>query len=176
MSPTSLAKAKKFLVNRVLDQAKKDNIPLTEIEIRMLGFAEKSASAKDMEAAEAFERDYNDEEYESKVAQLLRRAYRSDKESGKEHAWDEALTDLGEEDMYLLVMINRAGIEGSNPFSHWLDWRFFLGLLPTLTPPAIGLVVAFTSFGAKLVRNENLRLLVLLLLLATPLLLGVCRK
>jgi hypothetical protein len=68
------------------------------------------------------------------------------------------------------VMINRAGIEGSNPFSHWLDWRFFLGLLPTLTPPAIGLVVAFTSFGAKLVRNENLRLLVLLLLLATPLL------
>jgi|ERR1017187_331549 hypothetical protein len=169
MSSESVAKAKKFLVNRVLDQAKRDEVPLTEVETLMLGFAEPSAGAKDMEAAAVFEREYNDEEYEAKIAGLLQRAYKRDKERDKVAAWDEALTDLAEEDMYLLVMLERAGIGPSNPFSYMLDWRFFVALLPACIAVGAGIVLAFTPFGAQLVPNDLLRLLLLLLLLAAPL-------
>jgi hypothetical protein len=170
MSSASVARAKKFLVGRVLDQAKRDEVTLTEVEIRMLGFAELSAGAKDMEAAAVFEREYNDKEYEAKVAELLRRAYTRDKERDGAAAWDEALADLAEEDMYLLVMLARAGIEASNPFSHMLDWRFFLANLPICIAVTAGIVLAFTPFGARLVPNDFLRLVLLLLLLVAPLL------
>ena len=176
MRSASVDKAKRFLVQRVLEQAKRDNVPFTEVEVRMLGFAEESASAKDMEAARVFERDYNDEEYESKVAELLRRAYKRDKESGEAAAWDQALAVLGEEDMYLLVMLKRAGIESANPLLDLLDWRLFLGILPACISAAIGIGIAFTSFGAKLIPNEILRLIVLLFMLVAPLLISKIRN
>ena len=40
MSPTRALRSKQFLIDRILNQAKLENIQLTEIEIRMLGFAE----------------------------------------------------------------------------------------------------------------------------------------
>ena len=148
MRSASVAKAKKFLISRVLDQAKQDEVPLTEVEILMLGFAEPSPSAKDMEAAAVFEREYNDE-----MA-----------------AWDEALTDLAEEDMYLLVMLERAGIRASNSSSDMLDWRFYLANLPICIAVTAGILLAFTPFGARLVPNNYLRLLLVLLILVAPLL------
>jgi hypothetical protein len=172
MGSTSIANAKKYLVNRVMEQAKQDGIPLSEIEIQMLGFAEATASAKDMEAAAVFERDFNDEEYEAKVAKLLKRAYQQDKESGVEAAWERALIELADEDMYLLVMIERAGIGGSNPFSYLFDWRLILGLWPACIAVTVGIVLAFTPFGTRLIPNELLRLALLLLLLVSPLLIG----
>ena len=172
MSSASVARAKKFLIDRTLAQAERDNVPMSPVEAKMLGFAEDSASASDMETGEEFERDYNDEEYEAKIAELLRRAYKRDEEGGEEAAWDEALTDLAEEDAYLLVMLRRAGIAASSPFSFLLDWRFVLGLLPACIAVAAGIVLAFTPFGARLVPNESLRLMLLLLLLAAPFLIG----
>ena len=138
----------------------------------MLGFAESSANPKEMEAAAVFEREYNDEEYEATVAELLRRAYTRDKEGDEVAAWDKALTDLAEEDGYILIMLKRAGIEAPNPFSSMLDWRLFLALLPACIAVTAGIVLAFTPFGAKLVPNEFLRLLLFLLLLVAPLLAG----
>ena len=172
MRSASVAKAKKFLISRVLDQAKQDEVPLTEVEILMLGFAEPSPSAKDMEAAAVFEREYNDEEYEAKVAKLLRRTYKCDKERDEMAAWDEALTDLAEEDMYLLVMLERAGIRASNSSSDMLDWRFYLANLPICIAVTAGILLAFTPFGARLVPNNYLRLLLVLLILVAPLLIA----
>ena len=168
MSTTTAVKAKKFLVNRILEQAQREDVPLSDIEIRMLGFAEDSANAKDMEAAAVFERDYNDEEYEAKVAELLGRAYKRDKEGGEEAGWNEALADLAGEDIYLLVMLKRAGIETSNPFSYLLDWRLISGLLPACIVVAAAAVLAFSPFGSKLVPNGFFRLLLILLLLVVP--------
>jgi hypothetical protein len=172
MRPGGATKAKEFFVNRILEQAKRDGVPLSEVEIRMLGFSEATASAEEMEAAAVFERDFNDEEYEAKVAKLLKRAHQRDKESGEEAAWDSALTELADEDMYLLVMIERAGILGSNPFSYLFDWRLILGLWPACIAVAAGIVIAFTPFGARLVPNELLRLPLLILLLVSPLLIA----
>jgi len=172
MSSANAVKAKQFVVNRILDQAKLDDMPLSAVEIKMLGFAEASASRKDMEAAAVLERDYDDEEYEAKVADLLRRAYKRDKEGGEETAWDSALPNLVEEDMNLLVMLKRAGIEGSNPYSYLLDWRMLLGLMSFCIPASVGIIIAFTSIGARLIPNEILRLVLLMLLLVGPLLIS----
>ncbi|HEY1897984.1 MAG TPA: hypothetical protein VGG62_17020, partial [Terracidiphilus sp.] len=72
MSTSAVVKAKRFLINRIVDQAKRADVPLTEVEIAMLGFAEASASQKDLEARTVFKRDYDDEKYESKITRLLR--------------------------------------------------------------------------------------------------------
>jgi hypothetical protein len=145
---------------------------LSDVEIQMLGFTETTASAKEMEAAAVFERDFNDEEYEAKVAMLLKRAYQQDMKSGEETAWDSALTELADEDLYLLVMIERAGICGSNPFSYLFDWRFILGILPACIAVSAGIVIVFTPFGARLIPNELLRLALLILLLVSPFMIG----
>jgi len=172
MSTTSANKAKKFFVNRILEQAKRDGVSLSAVEIQMLSFAEATASAEEMETLAVFERDFSDEEYEAKVAKLLKRAYQQDKESGEEAAWENALIELADEDMYLLVMIAQAGIGGSNPLSYWFDWRFWLFLLPACIAVSAGIVIAFTPFGAKLIPSESLRLALLILLLVSPFMIG----
>jgi hypothetical protein len=155
-----------------MEQTKRDGVSLSDVEIQMLGFTETTASAKEMEAAAVFERDFNDEEYEAKVAMLLKRAYQQDMKSGEETAWDSALTELADEDLYLLVMIERAGICGSNPFSYLFDWRFILGILPACIAVSAGIVIVFTPFGARLIPNELLRLALLILLLVSPFMIG----
>lgn len=83
--------SKQFVIDRILDQARIEGVPLTDIEIRMLKFTEATSGSKDLEAAEMFEREYNDEEYEEKIAKLIRRAYDREKQSGKQENWDDAL-------------------------------------------------------------------------------------
>ena len=109
----STAKAKQFIVNRILDQAKQEGVPFNDLEIRMLGFAEISANEKDLEIAEIFEREVDDSRYEKKVAELIRRAHQQDKRIGQTEAWEQSLVMLAGQDLYLNVMIDRAGISGS---------------------------------------------------------------
>jgi hypothetical protein len=168
MSSASLDQAKKFLIRRILDQAKQEDVPLSELEVRMLGFTEKS----ELERAARFEREVNDEQYETKIAGLMKRAYQRDKGRGESEAWDRALADLGEEDMYLLVMVKQAGIEDSTPFPFLTEWRFYWGLAPTLILVAAGIVLAFTPIGAKLVPNGFIRFALLLLFLMLPFVIG----
>jgi hypothetical protein len=73
--------SKQFLIDRILEQAKLNGVQLTEIETRMLGFSEPAASATDLEAAKFFERDFDDHEYEAKIARLIRHAYERDKQN-----------------------------------------------------------------------------------------------
>ena len=50
--------AKEFLISKVLRQADEDGVLLSDLEKRMLGFSEGTASADDIEAAEQFENEY----------------------------------------------------------------------------------------------------------------------
>src|ERR1700756_3724297 len=97
----SLATEKQFLIGRVLDQAGRDGISLSDVEVRMLGFCEATASTEDMEAAAAFEREYDDEQYESTIAGLLRKVYDRDVADGRKEEWDRSLDSLADEDLYL---------------------------------------------------------------------------
>jgi hypothetical protein len=103
--------AKQFLLVKVLEQATLDGVSLSDIEKRMFFFSETSQNPPDFEASEKFDAEYDDDSYETKIAQLLKRAYARDKKlpDGKS-VWKEHLSALANEDFYGLVMVDQAGI------------------------------------------------------------------
>lgn len=160
--------SKQFLIDRILEQALLESSPLTEIEIRMLKFTEATSASKDLEAAEIFERDYNDDEYEEKIASLIQHAYERDKRSGDQGAWDIALARVAGRDMYMNVLIDRAKIEkiADGPLG---DWRVGLYiLLPWVVCAGAAALVAFSQSGARVIRSDALRLLIAICLLGVP--------
>ncbi len=107
--------AKEFLISRIVLEAQRENIPLSEVERKMLYFTESGWTPPDMtEVYEDFDRDYNQNKYEQKIAKLIRKAAKYDyKESREEYdAWWAAIRFLKREDHYISVMI---GISGLRP-------------------------------------------------------------
>jgi hypothetical protein len=101
--------AKTFLVSRIVQEAKRRQILLSDLEQKMLYFSETYASLPDMlEINERFESEYDDEEYEKKIAKLSSSAYRRDSKESPEIArqWREAIKVLKKEDHYILVLID----------------------------------------------------------------------
>jgi hypothetical protein len=171
MTSSSVKKATQFLVGRIVDQSKQESVELTPLEIRMLGFAEASATAEELQAAASFDREVDDNQYEKKIASLIRNVYRLDKEGGQETAWDSALAAVADEDMYLNVMIGQAQIGETHPFL--FDWRFLFGaFLPIGLCLVAGVLIALTPIGARFVRNDFVRLVLFLLFVLAPLAFG----
>src|ERR1700753_3296817 len=168
MSPT---KAKRFIMDRILDQAKRDGISLSDFETQMLGFAEESASAKDMEAEQAFQREVDEDRYEKTIAKLIRRAYQRDKENQATGTWDQPLNTLADQDLYLNFMIKQAGISGVSGYANIFDWRLLVEIIPALIFVAFGCFIAFSRTGEKLIPSDLLRLAILVICLIGPLLL-----
>lgn len=102
--------AKRFLVNRVIEQAMADGIPLSELEKGMLSFSEPTATPAEMTAAEAFGEEYDSDRYEAKIAKLIGRAYQRDRKLGSTDLWQRSLAALSDDDCYLLVMVEQARI------------------------------------------------------------------
>ena len=103
--------AKQFLISRVIGQAEFEHISLSDTEKKMLQFTDTQPSLPDIyEVNAAFERDYDSDEYETKVAGLLKRARDRDREQSaeEERQWKDALDSLREEDHYILVMAGQA--------------------------------------------------------------------
>jgi hypothetical protein len=135
----------------------------------MLGFNEATASVADLEASKVFDRDFDDDEYETKIAKLIRRAYEHDKQDGNLESWNHALAQIAGRDLYLHVMLERAGIDRDALSSPFLDWRFLVyGLLPPTLCLVGAVVIGLSSFGARLIRNDILRFLAAILLLSAP--------
>jgi hypothetical protein len=172
---SSVEHAKHFIVERILDKAKLEGVPLSDGEVRMLDFAEASASAQDLETAAAFERESDAEQYETRIAALLRTVYERDIERSAKEEWDRSLDALAEEDMYLLVLLERAGIVKTTTYVSLPDWRLLYGLIPILLCILLALVVAFSSWVARLIPDNSLRLGICILLLAAPILLNRLR-
>lgn len=104
-------RAKEFLIAQVVEQAQRENEPLSEVERKMLYFTETEATLPDMYAVNAqFDSAYDAVEYEKKIAGLLRTAFqRNRKESVEsERRWKHAVADLRKEDHYLLVMVDQS--------------------------------------------------------------------
>ena|ERR1035437_159591 len=101
--------AKEFLAGRISEEAKREGMPLSEVERKMLYFTETGWTLPDMaEISEEFDRDHDQDEYEQKIAGLVRGIEtREDARSEQDiEAWDEAVLKLSEGDHYLLVLIN----------------------------------------------------------------------
>jgi len=99
-----------FLVERVAEQAVREQAPLSEIELKMLDFGEDDAGELDMATSDAFDERYDKREYEAKITTLIKRAYAFDKEHGGIGNWDAAIQAAKNQDFYLHVMLDQAGL------------------------------------------------------------------
>ena len=89
--------AKEFLIARIVREAQIEGVPLSEIERKMLYFSETHWTLPDIwNVNDAFGREYNSDEYESKIARLIRNARaRARKENPQDfEAWSDAILML----------------------------------------------------------------------------------
>ncbi len=96
--------------------------PLSTVEREMLYFSETGWTLPGMmQTAATFERNYVEGDYEKKIANLIASVLRELKKGSKEElaAWCEAVWILREEDRYLLVMIDEAGVKVRPPGDLW---------------------------------------------------------
>jgi hypothetical protein len=110
---SSAREAKEFLVSTIVDEAQRENMPLSDLERKMLYFSENYSSLPDiMDISDEFDRTYDLGEYENKIARLIKSAgKRIHKESHEEYKkWWDAVRILKKEDHYILVMVKRAGL------------------------------------------------------------------
>jgi hypothetical protein len=119
--------AKEFLVSQILEQARRENVPLSEIERKMLYFTETEETLPQVN--EQFERDYDDSAYEKKIAGLLRKAHQRNQQESPtgEEVWKQAVADLRKEDHYLLVMVDQS-LQPASDFWSVLKWSTILAI------------------------------------------------
>lgn len=168
MSLPEFESAKAFLIERIVDEAQRAGIALSRDEVKMLGFEVGSATPKQMEAVQTFDNEYDDEQFELKIVGLIRAVYDRDVNAGRKAAWDEALDDLGDEDLYLAVMLEKAGLLKTTSSLSLPNWRLLVGLLPAGVCVALAAVVAFTPLAARWIPNDLLRLGLCALLMTAP--------
>ena len=104
----SVREAKDYLVGRIAAEANVEQVPLSEIERKMLYFSETDWTLPGMlEINAEFERDYDNNEFEGKVAGLIRTIEaRNEGDEQEQRTWDQAVGKLGEGDNYLSIMLD----------------------------------------------------------------------
>jgi hypothetical protein len=105
--------AKEFLISRIVAEAQRENVLLSEVEGKMLYFTESGWTLPDMTAvSEEFDSEYDQNKYEKKIASLIRNAAKHDRKQSRADydAWWAAIRFLRREDHYILVMIGIAGL------------------------------------------------------------------
>lgn len=167
MSTPAVVKAKRFLVNRIVDQAKRENVPLSEVETHMLGFSPATAGPMERQA-DVFECGYDKETYEDRISRLFRDVYEMDKSLGRAEIWEQSMDALAHEDMYLAAIIRKTGLR-QEPVPWYLpDLSSLRQYLTAIIMVGAGILVAFTPFGERLVPNPILRIFLVLCCWLTP--------
>jgi hypothetical protein len=103
--------AKEFLVTRIVAEAQRESVSLSEVERKMLYFSETGWTLPDiMVVSDAFDRDYDQAKYEEKITTLIRNfCAKARKENRNDFdSWKEAARVIRQEDHYLLMMIDAA--------------------------------------------------------------------
>lgn len=119
----SVREAKEYLIGKILAQADRDGIQLSDVERKMLYFTETGWTLPDMMAvSREFDQKYDQAEYESKIGTIVRRA--CGQPEGDRESWDEAVRRLKDEDHYLSVLIDGGERERS---SGWVAVKAVLG-------------------------------------------------
>lgn len=108
--------AKDYLASRIIEEAEREGIQLSEIERKMLYFSETDWTLPDMEEVSAeFDRNYDQDEYEQKISGLIRGFKAGDEARSQQEIedWDNAVEMISSEDHYLLVLIVGASAGGA---------------------------------------------------------------
>ena len=105
--------AEEFLISHIVAEAERENIPLSEVERKMLYFTESGWTLPDiMQVNEDFDREYDQGEYEQKIAKLIAKSDRRIRK-GPRHDYDRwwaAIRFLEREDHYISVMVRLADL------------------------------------------------------------------
>ncbi|MFZ1939382.1 MAG: hypothetical protein WBA18_11235 [Terracidiphilus sp.] len=152
--------AKDFLADRIAAEAARENVPLSEVERKMLYWSETDWTLSDKnEVGEEFEREYDQKEYEQKIARLIANIVvdRHRLDAVEEEKWDAAVAKLSDGDHYLSVLIGNVHLPsgGFVPMFYMPTIRpknDFLKLLLTaflLVPVFIGLAALSDRFFAS---------------------------
>ena len=104
-----------FLTTRVAEEARRHSVHLTDAEIKQLSFTEETATEEEIAAARAFDDANDTDEFEAKISKLLRNAFDQDVKGGMRALWQEHLASLRNQDVYVLVMVDQAGIPRPKP-------------------------------------------------------------
>ena len=103
----SIRAAKDYLAGQIVDEAKRQGVPLSEVERKMLYFTEDGGLSPAMAAvSEEFDRDYDQDEFEEKIGGLVQRLLARPVATAEQEAWDDAAIKLCDGDNYLTVLIN----------------------------------------------------------------------
>jgi hypothetical protein len=106
--------AKEFLISELVAEAQRDNIPLSEVERKMMYFTESGWTLPDMmKVSEDFDREYKQAKYEQKIVKLVTKADERIRKSSRDDydRWWAAIHFLQREDHYISVMIRLAGLQ-----------------------------------------------------------------
>jgi hypothetical protein len=104
----TVREAKNFLADRIVAEARREGVPLSEIERKMLYFSETGWTLPDMKAVSAeFDSGYDQEDYEQKIAGLVAAiaADHHHQDEDEEKAWNAAVHKLTDGDHYLSVLV-----------------------------------------------------------------------
>src|SRR5919108_133033 len=107
----SQSEAKRFFVEKVIAQARVEQVALSDAERGMLMWSESDPDfIPDQGLAEQLAAEMPDDEYQRKVTGLLARAFAADFAAKREAAeqWIQALAVLRQGDHYILVMLEQA--------------------------------------------------------------------
>lgn len=102
---------KKYFIDKILLQARHENIQFSEAEKYMLGWTEtEEGFVINKQLLDKFNQETADAKYEKKVVSLLRRVYNSDvsNDPTSKDSYREAYRILNSGDYYILVMIRSA--------------------------------------------------------------------
>ena len=113
--------AKEFLISKIVAEAQRENAPLSEIERKMLYFTESGWTLPDiMQVSEQFDREYDQDEYEKKIARIVSKAYKGILHDSPDEydKWWAAARFLQREDHYISVLIGLADLR-----PRWDQWK-----------------------------------------------------
>ena len=105
--------AKEFIISQIVEEAQQENSPLSEVERKMLYFTESGWTLPEIiKVNEDFDREYDQDEYEHKIAKLVTKADKRIRNGVRDDydKWRAAIRFLEREDHYILVMIRLAGL------------------------------------------------------------------
>ena len=118
------SEAKRFFATKVIDRARTEGVALSEAERRMLYWSESDPEFKaDPKLVEQLASEMSDEEYEAKIATLLRNSFATDSatDSRTREVWQQARSVLNQGDHYILIMVDRA--VGRTLKRWWEFWK-----------------------------------------------------
>jgi hypothetical protein len=112
------AEAKAWIIRQILAEAAFDKVPLDPLEQRMLEYSETAGTPPDLVGLnEAFDREHDQDEYEQKIAGIIRSLLANLRADGPDALvpWYDAVRAISVEDHYLMVMVNRANAAPPRP-------------------------------------------------------------